>query len=1119
MKIWNAAYLAVLLMCTMLLSGAALAQNTQYGSVRGTVFDTSHASVATAKLTLTNPSTGIRRELKVESDGTYVFDNVAPGEYTITAEADGFAVTTVKKIVVNVGASLQLEITMPLKSQSQTVEVTAASGEVVDTSTTGITQLLNSISVENLPFPGRDYRDMALLTPSAQVVPGLRGGIRLGGQQSDYSGLVIDGADATNNYFGENFGSLETKNLTVPLEAVQEFQVVTNGFAPEFGRATGGLLNVVTKSGTNAVHGEAHEYYRGGSLTADDALGESSNIDNQNQFGGSVGFPIHKDRQFLFLATDIQRENGPLTTVFCTNSVPGCAQFLASAGPIVQAPTPGSTNILPPGCLSTAVGMPLLPACYGVATIGALNGAHNQYQNFFTLLGHYDYQFSPANHFSIRGLGSRNHTNGFTGGQGQTETPYSIGTAENFVNQGIGGVFALTTVLGRKVNEIRVEVSGETRKRHAIDNGAPQILINQTGMSFGQRFYLPGNNDAGKLQAADNFSYSFGKHDMKFGGDSDTFTDRKDIFAGWSVGEYEFNTLCDFEPSPTAPWCAGYPGTVPTSSNPFFFIQGVGLNGETNSNQQQQLAALFKDNTLYNNYQSGLGLYWQDKWQLTSRITLTYGLRWDGTWNPQPQSAIPGNTVWIGAGSSSKQVAPPQRVPDDFGQFGPRVGIAWNVGSLEHPTVVRAAWGYYYAQTPLIFFPTIGTSKQATVFCPSSFFEFCAPSATNPSSSASAFPYLFPSTLPIGVSDLCSSVVGCPAINYVDPSFRNPRVSNFTVTLEHSFNNSWTVSASYAFVHSSDLRTGGFSTTNWFRNFVPEGRDSLGRTLLEGNVCSIQQPAACTAFQTPNPNGTLTQAATPLDPTLFSTNALGSFGHGNYQEFVAGVNKRFSQRYQFFANYTWSRNFANASSERDTETFYGPQDPFNLNLDYGRDGLDITHQFKGGMVVDLPKGFTWSTNFILHSGLAYPAYSNVDINGDGVINQFAQNDRPTVQIGSGKTFLLPEYPGRQPAFYNWDMRIAKDLNFKERYVLRFSADLFNITNSSNLYSDPDVFGFVGPTSNAGCTAVNATLYSNIVCPSLTAIPNPHNTPGYRTVDELAPGATAFAAQFGVRFQF
>ena len=261
------------------------------------------------------------------------------------------------------------------------------------------------------------------------------------------------------------------------------------------------------------------------------------------------------------------------------------------------------------------------------------------------------------------------------------------------------------------------------------------------------------------------------------------------------------------------------------------------------------------------------------------------------------------------------------------------------------------------------------------------------------------------------------------------------------------------------------------------------------------------------------------QLATPLDPTLFSSSELGSFGHGNYNEFVLGVNKRFAQHYQFFANYTWSRNFANASSERDTETFFGPQDPFNLNLDYGRDGLDVTNQLKGGMVFDLPYHFTFSTNFILHSGLAYPAYSNLDLNGDTVINQFSNNDRPTVQIGAGKPFLLPEYPGRQPAYYNWDMRIARDFRFTERYSVRLSADLFNLTNSSNLYSDPDVSGFVGPSNSANCVAVNAALFANISCPNMTAIPTPHNTPGYRTLDQLAPGANAFAAQFGARFQF
>jgi hypothetical protein len=1095
-------FAGVLLAAVSLLLGAsgARAQSSQNGAIHGTVYDTTKAAMPNVKLTLTNPSTGIRRELSTEGDGGYNFENVAPGEYTLVADLAGFATTTVKQIVVDVGASVTLDVTMPPKTQMQTVEVIATTGQVVDTSTAGITQLINSEDVENLPFPGRDYRDLAQLTPTVQVVPGLRGGLRMGGQQSDYSGLVIDGADNFNNYFGENFGSLETKNLTVPLEAVQEFQVVTNGFAPEFGRATGGLLNVVTKSGTNEAHGEAHEYYRGANLTANDALGNPSNIDNQNQLGASIGFPIHKDRQFLFLSTDIQRENGPLDTVLCTDAQdPGCDAFLASSGPIITAGSSGSGNVLPAGCGANAVGEALLPACYGVQTFADLNGPHNQYQNFFTLLGHYDYQFSPANHFSVRGLGTRNHTNGFTGGQGQTETPYSIGTAENFVNQGIGGVFALTTAMGRKVNEARVEISGETRKRHAIFNGAPQILINETGASFGQRFYLPGNNDAGKLQAADNFSYTFGKHDMKFGGDVDSFEDRKDIFAGWSVGEYEFNTLCDFEPNPSAAWCANYPGgtaAVPAAPNPYFYIQGIALN---NGN-------IFKANTLKNNFQTGTGIYWQDKWQLGSRLTLTYGVRWDGTRNPQPQSAIVGSTVWVGEGlAGSKQAAPPQGVPNDYMQWGPRVGIAYNVGSTLHPTVIRAAWGLYYAQTPLIFFPTVGASNQTTLFCPTNF--DCQPS--------SGLPYLYPSSVPYGASDLCNppsgtTFIGCQSTSYVDPAFRNPKVSNLTVGVEHTFSNNWSVSVNYAFVHSWDLRTGGFSTTNWYRNFVPEGKDQFGRTLLEGDV-------------TQNADGTWAPFAFPLDPTIFAFNELASFDWGNYHEVVAAVNKRFAQRYQFFASYTWSRNFSNASSERDTETFFGPQDPFNLGIDYGRDGLDITDSFKTGIVAELPWGFVWSNNMIAHSGIAYPAYYTVDENADGVVNQFSFNDRPVVQIGSSSPYLLPDYPARQPYFFNWDMRISKDWKISEKYSLRFSADLFNLTNASNLYSDPDVSGFVGPTSNAVCTPVNAALYSNLSCPALTAIPKPGDVEPsgevYRTLDQLAPGATPFAAQFGVRFQW
>jgi hypothetical protein len=1089
-------------------------QSLQNGAVHGTVYDTTKAGMPGVKLTLTNGATGISRQLVSEGDGGYDFENVAPGEYSLTAEAAGFATTTVKQIQVSVGASVTYDVTMPPKTQTQSVEVTATTGEVVDTSTSGVTQLVDSNDVQNLPFPGRDYRDLALLTPSVQVVPGLRGGIRMGGQQSDYSGLSIDGADMVDNFFGENFGSLETKNLTIPLEAVQEFQVVTNGFAPEFGRATGGLLNVVSKSGTNALHGEAHEYYRGGGLTTNDALGNPSNISNQNQFGGSAGFPIHKDRQFLFVSTDIQRESGPLKTVFCPPSAPNytaCEASLQTAGPIIQPPVPGTTEILPTGCSANAVGQALLPACYGVPNLAAFEGSQTQYQDFFTLLGHYDYQVTPANHLSIVGIGTRNHTNGFTGGQGQTETFDAYGNSENFVNQGVAGIFAWTTVMGRKVNEIRAEISGETRKRHAIQSGVPEIQITGIG-NFGQRFYLPANNDAGKLQVQDNFSYSFGKHDMKFGGDIDTFADKKDVFAGWSAGEYNFNTVQDFN-----------------NYNPNEFIQGFGLN---NLN-------VFQANLLKTNYQNGLGVYWQDKWQLTPNLTLTYGLRWDGTWNPQPQTPIPGQQVWVGQGADSKLVPVPQNTPDDFEQWGPRVGIAWRLMGDTHPTVLRAAWGYYYAQTPTIFFPQAsngGGSIAAQLFCPVQF-GCTVPQNTlfGTPPTQGGFPYLFPSALPFSIGELCNEIEGCPSITYSDPSLKNPKVSNLTVGVEHSFSSDWNVSANYIFVHSTRLRTGGFSTTIWGRNFVPwngdapgtkASEDSLGRTIL----AALPAPTGCAAS-----GGEIFGPSLPADCSLFADTALASFSHGNYHEFVASVNKRFSNRYEFFANYTWSRNFSNASSERDTDSFFGPQDPFNLNLDYGRDGLDMTHQFKAGVVSMLPWGFDWSNNFIAHSGLAYPAYIVTDINGDGVTNQgFGSNDRPAVQIGSGAPFLLPDYPGREPNYFGWDMRISKDFNFGEKYQLRLSADLFNVTNRGNLYSNPDHSAFVDyfvgpPPPGVPPGPLNqCTFYANSItlnCPPMTSLPKvgqistQNSGSAYRTLDELTPGATPFAVQFGARFQF
>lgn len=1111
MKICKTVF-SVLLM-GLLFAVVAEAQTFNRGEVHGFVYDTTHGTVAKAKVTVSSSSTGYQREVDSDQAGAYAFPQLMPGVYQIKAEAAGFAAITVTDVHVSIGASLALDITLPVKGETQSVTVTAEIA-AIDTTTAGVNQVLNQKDVENLPLSGRDYRDLAQLSSSAEVVPGLRGGIRMGGQQSDYAGLVIDGQDSFNNFFGEFFGSLETKNFTVPLDSVQEFQVVTNGFAPEFGHATGGLINVVTKSGTNEIHGSVHYNSRPGSFAKSDFLGTPPNIDQQNQFGGTFGFPIRKGKQFLFLATDVQREHGPLLTTFC-NPGPGesnCQSFLQSyTGPTFQSQQVPTVNgiMLAPSCKTPAVGDSILQDCYGVSNLAQLEGSSTQFQNLFTLLGHYDWQMSAANHFSVRGYGTRNHTSGFTGGRGQNEIQAGFGNTENFINQGISGVFALNTVLGRKVNEVRFSLQGETRKRHPNQPGAPQVTIvdgsigSGVTMTIGQRYFLPINNDNGKLEIQDNFEYTFGKHDLKFGGDYQTFADRKDSFAGWSAGEYDFLSLSDF-----------------SNNNPYGFIEGYSLTPGK---------PFAKAGTLKPAYQSGIAFYVQDKWMVTPKLTLSYGIRWDGTKNPQPQTPFQsGLLVHFGQGAGTTVGNIPQTIPNDYVQFGPRIGLAYNMGSTEHPTVLRAAWGYYYDQSPGIFFPTGGGGGVSYLFC---FFlnPSCMPGYNTGTgtyggglAAGGGYPFLWPTNAPPPLQ----GIGGLPGYNYVDPRFKNPKVSNFTGGVEHELGHGWNITGTFTFAHSEHLRAGGYGTEEaWARNFISAGTDPYGRTLLQGTYTFV--------------NGVATGSPTvnPFDPNqAISQNTMASYAHGNYMSGVVNLTKRFTNHFQLFANYIWSQNKDNGASERDTDTYFGQQDPFNLNLDYGRNGLDIKHQFKFAGLYELPWGLDLSSSLIAHSGVPYPLYINTDLNGDAVSDNGHSNDRPLYTTSSGRTVLLGRYPFNQPGYFQEDLRLGKDFNMHDRYHVQLQGDFFNMWNHANKYSNPDVSGTVDysvaggqctplapPSVAAGFTGI-AVGPMGYTCTPFTAatLPRPGTNTSqgtYRAINQIAPGSTPFSFQAGIKFIF
>ena len=221
---------------------------------------------------------------------------------------------------------------------------------------------------------------------------------------------------------------------------------------------------------------------------------------------------------------------------------------------------------------------------------------------------------------------------------------------------------------------------------------------------------------------------------------------------------------------------------------------------------------------------------------------------------------------------------------------------------------------------------------------------------------------------------------------------------------------------------------------------------------------------------------------------------------------VLNLNRRFANGFQFFVNYAWSRNKDNASSERDTDTFFSPMDPFDIELDYGRNGLDIPHQFKAAGTVELPGGFRLGGLFVARSGVPYPAYILTDTNGDGVANSGFSNDRPVVN----GAFLLERYPARQPAFYQLDLRLSKEFGIGDGRSLEVLAEVFNVFDNDNLFSNPNI--------------------SAVVPAELDRIPEPGDcfaeggcgaggSPAYRTLDQISPGSTPFAVQLGARLRF
>lgn len=589
----NARLLAGLAALILLAPLAARAQSLAAGgAIQGTATDESGGVLPGVTVTIRNTATGVVRETQSDGAGRYRAPLLPVGPYEVTAALTGFATTKRPSLTLSIGQVLEVDLTMKVAAAQEEVTVTAEA-PIVEPGRTHQASTVGERAVANLPVNGRNFIDFVLTTPG--VNRDVRGGdISFAGQRGTLNSLVIDGADNNNTFFGQTLGRTGSGRAPYQFsqDAVQEFQVNRNAYSVEYGRAGGAVINVVTKSGTNDFHGSAFEFYRDKSLNANSYNNKIvvPTRDRQpfrvNQFGGSLGGPLQKDKAFFFLSYDGQRQTIP--------------------NPVV---------------LTLPANLPNDPDTQaGLATVQGKADAYEQTRDQDVLLVKVDYQVDPRHRLTVR----YNHQN-FTGGNGETS-----GTTNAEEHSGDALVRTRTVNLSLSsaftssfFNELRAQYAQDKEPGEA-NTDTPEVVLNQGAqriLTFGRNNFSPRETTIKRFQIADTVTWIRGGHSWKIGADVN-HDDIFNFFPGFFGGGYTFNSLGSFN--------RGIPNGPGESYQQNF--GGISTTGpETHPN-------IFE-----------FAAFVQDEWRVKKELSLTFGVRYDvqsfakpEVRNPDPQLAAAG---------------------------------------------------------------------------------------------------------------------------------------------------------------------------------------------------------------------------------------------------------------------------------------------------------------------------------------------------------------------------------------------------------------------------------------------------------------------------------------------
>src|SRR5256714_5745041 len=689
-------YLFVALVFVSVCTGTAWGQaQITTGTVQGDVLDERGGSVAGASVEARNLDTNFTRAEKTNSDGHFAFLNLAPGRYELKITQAGFATVLQQNVNLTVGQVLTIPVTLKISSVSQQIVVSDV--PVIETSKTESSTTLNELTVSSTPVLGRKFEDLLTLTPGVAITQGPDGDeINFNGQRGVFNNISLDGGDYNNGFFGEQLGG-QRAAIDIPLDAVKEFQVVATGANAEFGRTAAGVVNVISKSGTNDVHGSVFYFQRL------EALAAHTKPDNKplkdflrSQYGGTVGGPIQRDKSFFFLSFEGIREKLSRANLSAAIGTP-----CAITTPTIQA---------------NEAAINASPDCQRLALLNFFRTSRTQEEgapiqhkiNNLAFLAKTDWNLNSANKLGI------SYNFDYSKNTNQTFDVSTYGDSAN----GIEGpskinnfnVNLFSTVSATMLNEAHFSYTREDRPRSAVTSNVPADTAMDfvTTFRFGHPFFLAPNVDEQlwRTHLKDNFAIVSGNHTVKFGGEW-IHTLNSQVFRGFFQGRYIFDSVAGVlsRSPPAAPAGLGSSttpcsnGTWATSPTPcigstatgtplLLFLQGAGPTGPATD----AAGASSIKNEDY-------ALFAQDRWQIRSNFVFSYGLRWEA-------QIFPDVTVAPASTAYGKFLSDP-RFPSDGTlhspkkEFQPRVGFAWDI-SKNGRSVLRASYGIFYGRQNML---------------------------------------------------------------------------------------------------------------------------------------------------------------------------------------------------------------------------------------------------------------------------------------------------------------------------------------------------------------------------------------------------------------------------------